>query len=190
MSDDKAGGERCPHRWTHGVMPCEHCGNQDSLTDGAAVRAELDDWRTFGFAHCGPPITCDQDMRDKMENDWREMANTITRLRAELEAARKELAMLKGRRFPVLDGGMTVPWQMLAPHEPQAIANHSQSLELLAKRGGLGWVEMICVLNGNRYTHCPTEHAKEHVLQRVADYERSLTGNPQARTGETGGDDV
>jgi hypothetical protein len=63
------------------------------------------------------------------------------------------------RMFPVLWGGdrkryealgipREVPWAMLAPHEAQAIANHSQRLQRLAERGGLGVDEMVLVLEG------------------------------------------
>ncbi len=39
-----------------------------------------------------------------------------------------------------------IPWKMIQPHEQQALANHDQSLETLAARGGLGPSEMLAVL--------------------------------------------
>ena len=40
--------------------------------------------------------------------------------------------------MPIMSGKLlkAIPWAMIAPHEPQAISNHSQSLERLAQRGG------------------------------------------------------
>jgi hypothetical protein len=66
------------------------------------------------------------------------------------------------RRFPVLWQGLpphiralerlkcprSVPWELLAPHEDQAIRNHHQDLENLARRGGLSPAEMVAVLIG------------------------------------------
>jgi hypothetical protein len=46
--------------------------------------------------------------------------------------------------FPSFPG---VPWNVIAPHEPQAMRNHGgQSLERLAQRGGLGPCEALAVL--------------------------------------------
>jgi hypothetical protein len=77
-------------------------------------------------------------------------------------------------RFPVLGGGMTVPWSLLAPHEPQAQANHDQSLKRLAERGGLSWTEMLCVLEARGWRHgreLTDEAAKPLVLALVEAHE-------------------
>lgn len=50
-----------------------------------------------------------------------------------------------GRQFPIQDGP-SIPWSVIAPFEKQAIANHNQTLERLAQRGGLGAGEALCVL--------------------------------------------
>lgn len=53
------------------------------------------------------------------------------------------------RTFPIL-GPMwaprEVPWALVEPHRRQALANHHQSLERLAERGGLDPAELIAVL--------------------------------------------
>jgi hypothetical protein len=41
---------------------------------------------------------------------------------------------------------MNVPWQLLAPHESQALRNHSQTLKRLAERGGLAPCEAVAIL--------------------------------------------
>lgn len=60
------------------------------------------------------------------------------------------------RQFPVLWRGhsLTVPWDFLAPHEAQAKRNHSQSLEELARRGGLGPDEMLDIVCGHKWSTC------------------------------------
>ncbi len=58
------------------------------------------------------------------------------------------LSYAEERVFP--DCPRAVPWSLLAPHEPQALAFHSQTLERLASRGGLGVSEIRCVVTGVR----------------------------------------
>lgn len=66
----------------------------------------------------------------------------IARLRAALQAT-------AARRFP-LQEGPSLPWEMIAPYEAQAQANHGQSLERLAERGGLSPGEALAVLTCRR----------------------------------------
>lgn len=53
--------------------------------------------------------------------------------------------------YPVLQSGRQpqeyIPYNIIAPHEAQAMRNHSQTLQRLAERGGLGWTEILAVLN-------------------------------------------
>jgi len=64
------------------------------------------------------------------------------------------------RKFPVLNNyrekddfrrPKDIPWRMIAPHENQAKLNHGQSLEELAKRGGLCDWEILAVLEDRKY---------------------------------------
>ena len=51
--------------------------------------------------------------------------------------------------FPVLQPGKPqeyIPYNIIAPHEAQAMRNHDQSLQRLAERGGLDWSEILAVL--------------------------------------------
>ncbi len=51
------------------------------------------------------------------------------------------------RYFPILrHPEFRLPWALIAPHEAQALANHYQSLEKLAHRGGLSFDEAAAVL--------------------------------------------
>lgn len=54
------------------------------------------------------------------------------------------------RRFPIQDGP-SIPWVVIQPHEAQAKKNHGQTLEELAKRGGLGRAELYCVMMGQEW---------------------------------------
>jgi len=70
---------------------------------------------------------------------------------------------LSGKRFPVLLGeqrwiwsGMpdSIPWEAISTHESQARANHGQSLEVLAQRGGLSPYELLAVLLDQPFWRC------------------------------------
>ena len=52
------------------------------------------------------------------------------------------------RRYPI-QGGPSVPWEFMVPHEAQHKLNHGgQTLERMAQRGGLGATEAWCCVNG------------------------------------------
>jgi hypothetical protein len=55
---------------------------------------------------------------------------------------------------------VSLPWEMIAPHEAQAVTNHGQSLERLAQRGGLSASEALAVLGGKKSLAMP--HATAH----------------------------
>jgi hypothetical protein len=74
-----------------------------------------------------------------------EAARERARLFGVARAAMERLAYFEGRRFPIL-GGESIPWAAIAPFESQARANHGQTLERLAERGGLSECEAVCVL--------------------------------------------
>lgn len=66
---------------------------------------------------------------------------------------------LSGKRFPIMIGNVardyrgprSVPWEMVEPHRETAQRFHGQTLEQLAKRGGLSWCEFATVVTGIRY---------------------------------------
>ena len=53
-------------------------------------------------------------------------------------------------RFPI-QGGPSIPWDMIAPHETQCVRNHGQSLERLAERGGLSPSEALAILDDENW---------------------------------------
>lgn len=54
------------------------------------------------------------------------------------------------RQFPILGDPdvKSVPWRIVEPHRKQAMANHGQTLERLAERGGLSLMELVAVMAG------------------------------------------
>lgn len=63
------------------------------------------------------------------------------------------------RQFPIHPGcwrilpklPRSVPWSLVEPHEKQALSNHDQTLERLAQRGGLTWMELADVIEGKKW---------------------------------------
>lgn len=61
--------------------------------------------------------------------------------------------------MPILSATLLseIPFAMIAPHEKQARANHGQSLDRLAERGGLSADEAIAILHDRSWgsvKHC------------------------------------
>jgi len=56
-------------------------------------------------------------------------------------------------KFPILGSKPKeyIPLDIIKLHEKQAIRNHSQTLKRLTERGGLGWIEALCVLEDREY---------------------------------------
>lgn len=52
------------------------------------------------------------------------------------------------RRREFADCPASVPWSFVEPHAAQAMKNHSQTLQRLARRGGLDPVEIKAVVLG------------------------------------------
>ena len=75
----------------------------------------------------------------------------------------RRVANLSGKRFPVsLDDQQSIwrdvpdsiPWEAISAHESQARANHGQSLDALAQRGGLSPYELLAVLFDQPFWRC------------------------------------
>lgn len=78
------------------------------------------------------------------------------------------------RQFPIqLVGGgwsrkySSIPWEVIQPHEEQALKNHRQTLERLAERGGLDYTEAYAVLNDKDYERNHTEEECELAVLRI-----------------------
>lgn len=60
---------------------------------------------------------------------------------------------MSDRTFPIqatFKGGLTsIPWELIAPHNSQAMSNHGgQNLHRLAERGGLSAGEAVATIEG------------------------------------------
>ena len=51
----------------------------------------------------------------------------------------------------------TVPWEIVAPHQEQAIQNHGQTLEKLHGRGGVSIQELYAILRDRPYDSAVSE---------------------------------
>jgi hypothetical protein len=71
---------------------------------------------------------------------------------AERAADRKAFPILKG-------GGAKIDYQLVADHAEQAKANHYQTVERLAERGGLSWCELYAVLHNRKWEKIETNEA-------------------------------
>lgn len=64
-----------------------------------------------------------------------------------------------------------VPWDFILPHERQAKNNHYQTLERLAQRGGLSWMEMLAVIKDVDFRRInPKADHKGHVLLMLKEW--------------------
>lgn len=64
---------------------------------------------------------------------------------------------------------IALPWSLLAPHERQAQANHGQTLERLAERGGLGLCEAVAILEDRRWRRMPRAEANAELVRILAE---------------------
>lgn len=65
-----------------------------------------------------------------------------------------------------------VPLEMLLPHEKRVYKNHNQSLEQLAKRGGLDWGEILAILEDRPWGDISADRDsnKKSVLRYVSEF--------------------
>lgn len=70
--------------------------------------------------------------------------------------------------FPILGTSPQeyISWEVIAPHEEQAMQNHGgQTLRRLAERGGLSWEEALSVLEDRPFRK--DTNAREKVIKIV-----------------------
>lgn len=84
-----------------------------------------------------------------------------------------------GRRFPIIDQRdwtkrdivfpRDIPWSLLTPHEAQALQNHDQTLEELAKRGGLAPCEAVAVIEDREWSPMKDANAVTRLTELTVD---------------------
>lgn len=75
--------------------------------------------------------------------------------------------------FPILGTRFTIPWEVIAPHERQAMSNHGQTIKRLAERGGLEWTEALAVIEDRKWVRLESEVARKKVLSIVSRQENN-----------------
>ena len=76
-------------------------------------------------------------------------------------------------KFPVLSTIEYIPLEVLIPHEKQALKNHGQTLQRLAERGGMDYMEILCVLEDKEpdwKRKMDNETCRNKVLKIVNDF--------------------
>lgn len=97
------------------------------------------------------------------------------------------------RRFPLLierttgtkwRGPTSVPWSLVEAHESQARENHDQTLEMLARRGGLDPSELLAVLSNMRYREMervyPTREERDAAALALIDHDGAIRTEARA----------
>lgn len=77
------------------------------------------------------------------------------------------------RDFPIQHNPVreSIPWDMVAPHERQALMNHGgQSLERLAERGGLSACEAVAVLEDRQWRRMHKSEAVRRLEELVGSF--------------------
>lgn len=76
------------------------------------------------------------------------------------------MAVRNGRRVHAED--FVIPWDLLEPHELQALRNHDQTLDRLAERGGLSAREALAVIEDRPFGDCLEDEEAEAMLRGLA----------------------
>lgn len=84
------------------------------------------------------------------------------------------------RQFPIKHDDVikSIPWDVLKPHEVQALRNHKQGLDRLAEHGGLTPCEALAVIEGRPWDRMAFTDARK----RLADYVRGAVANEEQAT--------
>lgn len=72
------------------------------------------------------------------------------------------------QNFPILNGQLRwIPWELIGPHEEQALSNHGQTLKRLAERGGLCPSEAVAVLENRSWHPMSDMEANAELLPKL-----------------------
>lgn len=55
------------------------------------------------------------------------------------------------KKYPILGTSEYIPFEMMLEHEEQCHANHNQSVQRLAERGGTDYLETYYILNDSKF---------------------------------------
>lgn len=87
------------------------------------------------------------------------------------------------KMFPILGDGIQIPWDLIERYEPQAVKNHGQNYQELARRGGLDSEEMLAVIHGLGWKEAQKRwpDPRKALLQWVDENDLQGPGTPTAR---------
>lgn len=73
------------------------------------------------------------------------------------------------REFPIVhdESIKSIPWDVLKPHEAQALVNHKYPLEKLASMGGLSPEEALAIIEGRPWERMAFSEARRRLLDYV-----------------------
>lgn len=113
---------------------------------------------------------------------WRFWAKQAQEAQARATAAEAALAAKQGRKtFPILgSNGARIDYQLVADHGGQAKANHYQTVDRLAERGGLSWQELHAVLLDRKFQKVEQNTAIVECRAIEARYLSALEPTPAA----------
>ena len=67
------------------------------------------------------------------------------------------------KKFPILGTNESIDWNLITKKKKQAMENHcGQTLEQLARRHGLSWYELLCVLLDKPFTEIEYDKEKNY----------------------------
>lgn len=142
--------------------------------DLAAMTAERDKWFEGAGAHHVAS------MREAQRADQ-------NAARAEKVEAERDAALARGKAradrptFPILGSvGVRIDYQLVADHAGQARTNHGQSVDGLARRGGLSWCELYAVLHDKPWKKMDPTEAMVACRKMEAHYLRAALSAPPA----------
>jgi hypothetical protein len=113
-------------------------------------------------SHCRSVITLVMDESGKCQRNA-DHEDSLCEACVLMQPGFEEGSDLSGKRFPVSlddqrsiwrDVPDSIPWEAISAHESQARANHGQSLDALAQRGGLSPYELLAVLFDQPFWRC------------------------------------
>lgn len=82
------------------------------------------------------------------------------------------------KTFPIITStgrsNQAVPYSLVLSHEEQALKNHGQSVAQLARRGGLSWGELMCVLRDENLFSTYGQSLHQNEPKAYREYQRFI----------------
>ena len=99
--------------------------------------------------------------------------DTLRAENAALKAETEKLRELFNKPYPI-QGGPSVPWYIMLPHERRSKRNHDQSIRRIAQRGGFGAAEAFCIVNNLGWHEATKRYTAEEMERRWAEFAKDV----------------